>query len=127
MARAIWSVPWLVLMLRFNEAWRELRNARNGAREDNYRTLHTHHGYDRNQPRVPKGHPDGGQWSDTGRGGNASEILSDATPDKEWSPGSQYANNRGRGSVPIRSVVNGSRQLPAKRLNSPLYGPTTIT
>jgi hypothetical protein len=80
-----------------NEAWRELRNVRSGAREDNYRTLHTHRGYDRNQPRVPKGHPDGGQWSDTGRGGNASEILSDATPDKEWSPGSPYANNRGRG------------------------------
>jgi hypothetical protein len=84
-----------------NEAWRELRNARNGARKDEDRTLHTHHGYDRNQPRVPKGYPDGGQWSDTG-GENTSEILSDATPDNEWSPGSQYANNRGRGSVPIR-------------------------
>jgi hypothetical protein len=29
--------------------------------------LHPHH-YDPNQPRVPKGHPDGGRWTDGGRG-----------------------------------------------------------
>lgn len=27
---------------------------------------HGHRGYDPNQPRVPKGHPDGGQWTSTG-------------------------------------------------------------
>ena len=27
-----------------------------------------HHGYDPNQPRVPSGHGDGGQWTKTGGG-----------------------------------------------------------
>lgn len=85
-----------------NEAWRELRNARNRAHEENRRAPHAHHGYDPNQPRVPRGHSDGGQWTETGGGENTSETLSDATPDNEWSPGSQYANMRGRGSVPVR-------------------------
>jgi hypothetical protein len=85
-----------------NEAWRELRNARNRANQENYRTPQAHHGYDPNQPRVAKGRPDAGQWTDTGGGENTSEISSDATPDNEWRPGSQYAQTRGRGSVPIR-------------------------
>jgi len=85
-----------------NEAWRELRNARNRAHEENNHVQHAGHGYDPNQPRVPKGHSDGGQWTDSGRGGNTAETLSDATPGNEWSPGSQYAQNRGRGSVPVR-------------------------
>jgi hypothetical protein len=84
-----------------NEAWRELRNARNRAHEEN-NLAHHGRGYDPNQPRVPKGHFDGGQWTDTGRGESASETISDSTPDNEWSPGSLYANNRGRGSVSIR-------------------------
>jgi hypothetical protein len=83
-----------------SEAWREFRNARNRAHENH--ALHTHEGYDPNQQRVPKGHPDGGQWTDVGRGESKPEILSDVTPDNEWSSGSQYANMRGRGSVPIR-------------------------
>src|SRR5258705_2926878 len=85
-----------------NEAWRELRNARNRAHEENYRTPQAHHGYDPDQPRVPKGHSDGGQWTDTGGGETTSEISSDATPDNEWRPGSRYAQTRGRGSVPVR-------------------------
>jgi len=28
--------------------------------------VHTRRGYDHNQPRVPAGNPDGGQWTDTG-------------------------------------------------------------
>jgi len=85
-----------------NEAWRELRNARNRANQENYRTPQAHHGYDPNQPRVAKGRLDAGQWTDTGGGKNTSEISSDATPDNEWRPGSQYAQTRGRGSVPVR-------------------------
>jgi hypothetical protein len=85
-----------------NEAWRELRNGRNRAHEGNDHVHHARRGYDPNQPRVPKGHHDGGQWTDTGVGESSSEILSDATPENEWSPGSQYANMRGRGSVPVR-------------------------
>jgi hypothetical protein len=85
-----------------NEAWRELRNARNRTHEENYRAPRARHGYDPDQPRVPKGHSDGGQWADTGGGESNSEISSDATPDNEWRLGSQYAQTRGRGSVPVR-------------------------
>jgi hypothetical protein len=85
-----------------NEAWRELRNTRSRAHEESDRAQPAHHGYDPNQPRVSKGHPDGGQWTETGRGESTSEILSDATPENEWIAGSQYANMRGRGSVLVR-------------------------
>jgi hypothetical protein len=53
-----------------------------------------HDGYDPNQPRVPAGHPDGGQWTRKGVGRgriNDPRILSDATPDNEWIPGADYA------------------------------------
>lgn len=63
-----------------NEAWRELRVARNRAHEENDHAHHVRHGYDPNQPRVPKGHPDGGQWTDDGRAENTGEVRSDATP-----------------------------------------------
>src|SRR5262245_33034143 len=35
------------------------------------------------QPRVPAGHPDGGQWTSTGAGkpGNDQRVMSDAAPD----------------------------------------------
>ena len=88
-----------------NEAWRELRNARNRAHEDNDHAHPGRHGYDPNQSRVPKGHSDGGQWTDEGGGKSNSEVLSDATPDNEWSLGSQYAqarDSRGRGGGSIR-------------------------
>jgi hypothetical protein len=88
-----------------NEVWRELRNARNRAHQENHYAHYSHHGYDPNQPRVPKGHPDGGQWTDTWRDEvlqestsnepiqshpSSNEILSDALPDQPrvWS---QYA------------------------------------
>ena len=45
-----------------------------------------------NQPRVPAGSPDGGQWTDAGGGSGGGErlILSDANPDPII-PGAQYA------------------------------------
>jgi hypothetical protein len=53
-----------------------------------------------NQPRVPAGHPDGGQWtSGGGKPGNDGRVLSDVAPDNDWQPGAQYAaKRRGRGS-----------------------------
>ncbi len=64
--------------------------------------------YDPNQPRVPAGNPDGGQWTSTGSrsGGDAGHddgrILSDASLDNAWKPGAQYAqigsDPPGRGS-----------------------------
>jgi Bacterial CdiA-CT RNAse A domain len=53
-------------------------------------------GFDPNQPRVPAGNPDGGQWTDGGGsvgGINDARILSDATPDNEWKPSARYAQN----------------------------------
>lgn len=43
-----------------NEAWRELRNARNRGHEESDHAHHARHGYAPNQPRVPKGRPNGG-------------------------------------------------------------------
>jgi hypothetical protein len=56
---------------------------------------HSH--FNPNQPRVPKGHHVGGQWT-RGGGGHDPRILSDATPDNDWKPGAQYVQSRGRGS-----------------------------
>lgn len=58
-------------------------------------------GFNPDQPRVPAGNPDGGQWTDSGGGapgGNTvvltdPRILSDATPENTWIPGAQYAEN----------------------------------
>jgi hypothetical protein len=74
--------------------------------------------FDPNQPRVPVGHPDGGQWTSAGGVQGASEpsTLSDATPDDDWKPGAQYANRRGRGSGPIRSGEQWSEPEPGQFL-----------
>jgi hypothetical protein len=57
-------------------------------------------GFNPSQSRVPRGNPDGGQWTSEGGGGggrNDPRVLSDVTPDDEWRPGAQYAQNRARG------------------------------
>jgi hypothetical protein len=56
---------------------------------------------------VPAGNPYGGQWTNDGarEGINDPRVVSDATPDNEWKPGAQYAQSRGRGTVPVR--ING--------------------
>ena len=63
---------------------------------------HSH--YNPNQPRVPAGHPDGGQWTRVGGGAgeNDPRVVSDATPDDLWKPGARYASGPRRGSVPVR-------------------------
>lgn len=50
-----------------NEVWRERQRALLAVQEDEPPATHARHGYDPNQPRVPAGNPDGGQWTDTGR------------------------------------------------------------
>jgi hypothetical protein len=47
-------------------------------------------GFNPDEPRVPAGNPEGGQW--TGEGGHGA-VISDATPDNTWKPGGQYAAN----------------------------------
>ncbi|MGO9396301.1 MAG: hypothetical protein ACLP19_00475 [Xanthobacteraceae bacterium] len=53
--------------------------------------------YNPAQPRVPAGHPDGGEWTrgDWSGAANASsdQVLSDAMLDNTWKPGAQYAAN----------------------------------
>ena len=60
------------------------------------------HGFDPNQPRVPAGHADGGQWTSGGGGGDDRRIISDVTPDNDWIPGAQYASGPRRGPVVVR-------------------------
>ena len=54
-------------------------------------------GFNPNEPRVPAGNPDGGQWTREGANGteasSLSPVVSDATPDNTWTPGAQYAAN----------------------------------
>ena len=47
-------------------------------------------GFNPDEPRVPAGNADGGQW--TREGGNGA-VISDSTPDNTWKPGGQYAAN----------------------------------
>jgi hypothetical protein len=60
--------------------------------------------FNRDQPRVPAGYPDGGQWTSEGgiKDGSEPQSMSDVSPDNDWKPGAQYASNRGRPSVPAR-------------------------
>lgn len=83
-----------------NEVWREREQALK--RETSDAEHLRYRGYDPNQPRVPKGHPDGGQWTEAGSGESGREIASDVTPDNQWMPGNRYAQNAGPRFVPIR-------------------------
>lgn len=61
--------------------------------------------YNPDQPRVPAGNPDGGEWTSEGDSSaapaNDSRVISDATPYNTWKPGAQYAasNVEGRGAA----------------------------
>ncbi len=76
--------------------------------------------YNPGQPRVPRGNPDGGQWTSAGgsaggqsltrtpdeptagSGRSDPRILSDATPDNFYKPGTQLAQNERQRQEPIR-------------------------
>jgi hypothetical protein len=72
-----------------------------------------HHGYDPNQPRVPAGHRDGGQWTRTpGSGGPPSgrrEAFVDRNKQESW--GSYVNTHRPDGTLAEQRVFNrdGSR------------------
>ncbi len=75
-------------------------------------------GFNPNQPRIPAGNHDGGQW--TREGGNeassASQVASDATPDNDWIPGAQYAANVPPGSGPNQSPqIREPPEVPAEQ------------
>jgi hypothetical protein len=47
--------------------------------------LALHHSYfNPDQPRMPAGHPDGGQWTRDATGRSDQEIASDAVPESTW-------------------------------------------
>jgi hypothetical protein len=50
-------------------------------------------GYDPNEPRVPAGNPDGGQWTKDIENGSfsGSQVTSDLIPGNTWKPEAQYA------------------------------------
>ncbi len=53
-------------------------------------------GFNRDEPRVPAGNPDGGEWTRGAGGapaGDSHVVISDATPENNWVPGGQYAAN----------------------------------
>ena len=72
-----------------------------------------HHGYDPNQPRVPSGHSDGGQWTKTPGGGTPAIARREAVVDhsKQESWGSYVDGYRADGSLAEQRVFNrdGSR------------------
>ena len=88
------------LKRRYDAAWDKFIAAFNRHWDACRKALHPSH-YDPNQPRVPAGNPDGGQWTDSGGSGgggrNDPRVLSDATPDNDWKPGAQYAQRRSGG------------------------------
>jgi hypothetical protein len=81
--------------------------------------------YRPDQPRVPAGNSDGGQWTADGAGDgsrssgsqpttkpppiNDPRVISDATPDNNWKPGARYAQGP-RARAPL--IINGSRVEP---------------
>ena len=70
--------------------------------------------YSSDQPRVPRGNPDGGQWTSDrraiGSGRQDPRVISDTTPDSVDS-GTQYAQSRTRGAFG-RVIINGQQVEP---------------
>jgi hypothetical protein len=62
--------------------------------------------YSPDQPRVPAGSRDGGQWTAGGAGGD-SQTLTDENQD-EWLPGAEYAQNQ---AVVKRSAITGNQNV----------------
>jgi hypothetical protein len=74
--------------------------------------------YDRkyrpDQPRVPAGNPDGGQWTEEGSGINDPQVLSDESPDP-IRPGAQYAARAPRGgNRPLARQFSGTPRQEAE-------------
>ena len=75
--------------------------------------------YNPNQPRVPAGNSDGGQWTSEGGSGLATDprVVSDVAPDNPWIPGARYAQNTRRGGGgPILIDGNWLEPTPAQEV-----------
>jgi hypothetical protein len=91
-----------------------------------------HGHYDPNQPRVPPGHHDGGQWTRDGQSGaglfpngipdnawplgaqpedqNGVEFFSDLVPDNAWTPRAQYAAGGNENNIQHQKGVEAAKQ-----------------
>jgi hypothetical protein len=79
-----------------------------------------HHGYDPNQPRVPSGHSDGGQWTKTGGGTPAiarREAVVDHSKQESW--GSYVDGYRADGSLAEQRVFNRDRSRIVSEFKAP--------
>ena len=82
-----------------------------GASDD----VHERRGFDPNQPRVPGGNPDGGEWTTAGGGKTDTRVMSDVAPENDWLPGTRYASARGRGAGPGRIEPGQAARLAVAR------------
>ena len=80
-----------------------------------------HHGYAPNQPRVPSGHSDGGQWTKTPGGGAPTIARREAVVDhsKQESWGSYVDGYRPDGSLAEQRVFNRDRSRIVSEFNPP--------
>jgi hypothetical protein len=76
---------------------------------------HGRRGYDPNQPRVPKGYPDGGQWTSTGAG----ESIRLAATD--WPLGPQYLRQVIRRALRVYRSENLLRDLFGRKQGAVTY------
>ena len=79
-----------------------------------------HHGYDPNQPRVPSGHSDGGQWTKTGSGTPTiarREAVVDHSKQESW--GSYVDGYRADGSLAEQRVFNRDRSRIVSEFKAP--------
>src|SRR5262245_58255551 len=83
------------------------------------------HGYNPNQPRVPKGNPHGGEWTRTGAGAAASggarhEVEVDRSGQESW--GSYVDSHRDDGSLAEQRVFNRDGSRIVSQFNEPGAG-----
>jgi hypothetical protein len=80
-----------------------------------------HHGYDPNQPRVPAGHRDGGQWTRTGGSGGPTSARRAAVVDrsKQETWGSYVDTYRSDGMLAEQRVFNRDGSRIVSEFNAP--------
>jgi hypothetical protein len=97
----------------------DLESARDPLQAGNSAT--PHHGYDPNQPRVPAGHHDGGQWTRTGGSGGPASVRREAFVDrsKQESWGSYVDTYRSDGTLAEQRVFNRDGSRIVSEFNTP--------
>jgi hypothetical protein len=80
-----------------------------------------HHGYDPNQPRVPAGHSDSGQWTRTGGSGAPASLRREAVVDhsKHETWGSYVDSYRSDGTLAEQRVFNRDGSRIVSEFNAP--------